>query len=60
MKKQNFDKLCKIIIETDGNPSTKQVENCGYPFEAFLRICNCDREKLVKEVKKIIEKEQEK
>lgn len=53
MKKQNFNELCKVIIETNGNPSTKQVENCGYSFEAFLRIGNCDRKKLVEKAKEM-------
>ena len=53
MRKQNFNELCKVIIETNGNPSTKQVENCGYSFEAFLRLCNCNKEKLVGKAKEM-------
>ena len=53
MKNQNFNELCKVIIETDGKPSTKQVEECGYSFEAFLRIAQCDRKKLVENAKKM-------
>ena len=55
MKKQNFHELCKVIVETNGNPSTKQVEKCGYSFEAFLRICNCNKAKLIEEAKKSLE-----
>lgn len=53
MKKQNFKELCKVIIETDGNPSTKQVTKCGYTFEQFLRMANCDRKKLVAAAKEM-------
>ena len=53
---KNFNELCKVIIETNGNPSTKQVENCGYSFEAFLRIAQCNREKLVEKAKEMIGK----
>lgn len=55
MKKKNFNELCKIIVETNGNPSTKQMENCGYSFEAFLRLSQCDRNKLVEKCKKVID-----
>ena len=51
--KRNFNELCRVIIETNGNPSTKQVEKCGYNFEEFLRICNCNREKLLENAKKM-------
>ena len=56
MKNQNFNELCKVIIETNGNPSTKQVENCGYSFETFLRLCNCNKEKLIEKAKEILSK----
>lgn len=50
---RNFNELCKVIIETDGNPTTKQVEKCGYTFEHFLRMANCDRKKLVEKAKEM-------
>jgi len=56
MKKQNFNELCKVIIETNGNPTTKQVESCGYSFEAFLRLSQCNSNKLVEQAKKMIDK----
>lgn len=55
MEKQNFNKLCKIVVETNGNPSTKQVENCGYSFETFLRLSQYDRKNLVKKCKRVID-----
>lgn len=51
--KPNFNELCKILIETNGNPSTKQVEKCGYTFEHFLRIAQCNKEDLVKKAKEM-------
>ena len=53
MKERNFNKLCKVIIETQVNPTTTQVEDCGYTFDAFLRIANCNREKLVEKAKEM-------
>lgn len=44
----DFTKLCRVIVATNGNPSTKQIESCGYSFETFLRMLNYDRKKLVK------------
>lgn len=42
-------KLYQIIIEKHGNISTKDVvEECKLPLEYFLRIANCDTEKLYK------------
>ena len=53
MKERNFNKLCKVIIETQGNPTTRQIEDCGYTLEAFLRIANCNRAKLVAKAKEM-------
>lgn len=51
--KRNFNELCKIIIETDGKPSVKQLRKCGYSLESFLKIANCDRKKLVEKAKEM-------
>jgi hypothetical protein len=48
MMKADFKKLCRVIVATNGNPSTKQIESCGYSFETFLRLLHYDRKKLVK------------
>ena len=50
----DFEKLCKVIVETDGNPTHEQVRACGYGFESFLRKAqhNVDRKVLVKRAKK--------
>lgn len=50
-------KLYQIIIEKRGKISTKDVtEICELPFEYFLRLCNCDSEKLYQAAKANIDK----
>ena len=46
----DFERLCKCIIDTDGNPSVKDVLDCGYSMEHFIRLSqpNVNTEKLVK------------
>lgn len=45
----DFIKLCKKIIDTEGNPSVQDVMNCGYTMEHFLRMAqpNIKADKLV-------------
>lgn len=52
----DFEKLCKIIVVTDGNPSCQQVKKCGYSFEAFLRLSqpNVSRYVLVQKAKEAL------
>ena len=55
MKKMKM--LYQIIIDKHGNISTKDVtEKCGLPFEYFLRLANCDTEKLYQAAKANIDK----
>lgn len=35
---ENFINLCKIIIDTNGNPSVQDVLNCGFDTEMFKRV----------------------
>ena len=46
---EDFEKLCKVIIDTNGNPSVQQVFDAGYSIEHFIRIAqpNVNRAKLV-------------
>lgn len=46
----DFLKLCKIIVETEGNPRALDVLNCGYTIEHFIKMCNpsVKKETLVK------------
>ena len=52
----DFEKLCKIIIDTNGNPSTEDVLECGYTMENFLRISqnNIKAERLVKNARRAL------
>ena len=34
----DFTKLCERIIDANGNPSVKDVLNCGFTMEHFLRM----------------------
>ena len=45
----DFEKLCKLIIDTGGDPSVNDVLDCGYTMEHFIRIAQPDvsSEKLV-------------
>ena len=52
----NFEQLCKVIIDTNGNPSTEDVLRCGYTMENFLRISqnNVKADRLVKNAKRAL------
>ena len=45
----DFERLCKLIIDTNGDPSVDSVLDCGYTMEHFIRIAqqNVSSEKLV-------------
>ena len=38
----DFEKLCKLIIDTNGNPGVDDVLGCGYTMEHFIRIARPD------------------
>ena len=45
----DFERLCKLIIDTNGDPSVDGVLECGYTMEHFIRIAQPDvsNEKLI-------------
>lgn len=49
----DFVRLCKIIVDTNGNPSVQDVLDCGYTMEHFVKMCNSSvkKETLVKNAK---------
>lgn len=56
MKKQNFKKLCELIVAKNGNISSKDVLDCGYTMGHFIRMAqpNVNTEKLVKNASKML------
>ena len=52
----NFEALCKRIIDTNGNPSTQDVLECGYSMEHFIRMSqpNVKPERLVKNAREAL------
>ena len=52
----DFEMLCKRIIDTNGNPSTKDVLNCGFTMEHFIRLAqpNVKAERLVKNAREAL------
>ena len=34
----DFERLCKLIVDTGGDPSVDDVLGCGYTMEHFIRI----------------------
>ncbi len=52
----DFEMLCKRIIDSNGNPSTKDVLDCGYSMENFIRLSqpNVKPEKLVKNAREAL------
>lgn len=52
----DFEALCKVLVQTDGNPHWKQVKECGYSFEYFLRMSqpNISRKKLVRNAERYL------
>ena len=45
----DFERLCKVIIDTDGDPSVDDVLDCGYTMEHFIKLSQPDvsNEKLI-------------
>ena len=52
----DFEKLCKKIIDSNGNPSVQDVLDCGYSMEHFIRMSqpNVKTEKLVKNAREAL------
>lgn len=53
---KDFKKLCEVIIESNGNPSVKDVLACGYNMDDFIRMAqpNISAEKLLSTAKEMI------
>lgn len=34
----DFERLCKLIIDTNGDPGVDDVLGCGYTMEHFIRM----------------------
>lgn len=54
----SFKKLCEIIVSTNGNPTVKEVLDCGYTMEHFIRLCqnNISTEALVQKAQESLNK----
>lgn len=53
----DWKEFCKRIINTNGNPSTKDAEECGIPFDYWLTLAtNTTAAGLVKGAKAVLEK----
>lgn len=54
----NFKKFCEVLVETNGNPTVKQVLDCGYTMEHFIRLCDIyiDTAKLAEKAKASLQK----
>lgn len=52
----DFEALCKRIIDTNGNPSVRDVLDCGFTMEHFIRLSqpNVNAEKLVKNAREAL------
>ena len=38
----DFERLCKLIIDTNGDPCVDDVLGCGYTMEHFIRLAQPD------------------
>lgn len=55
--KENWRKYCERIIETNGNPSTKDAEECGIPFYMWFEMAaRISSKQLVETAKNILAK----
>ena len=54
----NFRRFCEILVATNGNPTVKQVLDCGYTMEHFIKLCdaNLNTDKLVQKAKESLRK----
>lgn len=53
---EDLKRLCEMIVERNGNPSCKDVIDCGYPLECFIIMTqsHISTEKLLKKAKKYL------
>lgn len=52
----DFIKLCKTIIDSQGNPTVNDVLNCGYSMEHFIKMSQPDikADKLLKNARQAL------
>lgn len=52
----DFIKLCKIIIDSQGNPTVNDVLDCGYSMEHFIKMSQPDikADKLLKNARQAL------
>ena len=52
----DFIKLCKTIINSQGNPTVNDVLNCGYSMEHFIKMSQPDikADKLLKNARQAL------
>lgn len=61
IKQKNWKEFYKRIIETNGNPSTKDAEECGIPFDYWLILAtNSTPNGIVKAAEKALKLMEEK
>lgn len=55
--KTNWKEFCERIISTNGNPSTKDAEECGISFSAWFELATRKTsEQLVKNAKEVLKR----
>ena len=55
--KANWKEFCKRIIATNGNPSTKDAEECGIPFGMWFELATRKTsDQLVKNAKDVLKR----
>lgn len=54
----SFRRLCEVIVSTNGNPTVKELLECGYTIEHFIRLCqnNISTEGLVQKAQESLNK----
>ena len=52
----DFERLCKCIIDSNGNPSVQDVLDCGFSMDHFIRMSqpNVKAERLVRNAKEAL------
>lgn len=54
----NFKRLCELIVSTNGNPTVKELLECGYTIEHFIKLCqnNIDTATLIRKAQESLNK----
>ena len=56
MKEENLKNLCERIVAKNGRVSCRDILECGYTMEHFIRMAdnNIDNKKLVQTAQKVL------